>query len=54
MIKTMIFLKFFKNFIHFWLCWVSVAAQGLSPVAVSRGSSLVAVLRLLLLQSMGS
>ena len=32
MIKPMIFKKFFKNFIHFWLCSVSVAAQGLSPL----------------------
>ena len=29
-----------KNyFIYFWLCWVFVAAQGLSLVAVSRGYS---------------
>ena len=26
-------------FIYFWLCWVSVAVLGLSPVAVSRGYS---------------
>ena len=46
-------------FIYFWLCWVFVAAHGLSLVAVSRGySSLRCVglsLRwLLLLWSMGS
>ena len=32
---------------YFWLCWVFVAACGLSPVAESRGYALVAVCRLL-------
>ena len=31
-------------FIYFWLCWVFLAAQGLSLIAVSRGYSLVEVL----------
>ena len=30
-------------FIYFWLCWVFVAARGLSPVGASGGYSLVAV-----------
>ena len=34
-------------FIYFWLKWVFTAAQGLPPAAVSRGSSPVAVCRLL-------
>ena len=38
------FLRF--NFIYFWLCWVFVAARGLSLVMVSRGYTVV-VLRLL-------
>ena len=40
---------FFKNIfkMYSWLCWVFVAALGLSLVAVSRGDSLVAVYRLL-------
>ena len=29
----------FILFIYFWLCWVFVAARGLSLVAVSRGYS---------------
>ena len=37
---------FFK-FIYFWLCWVFIAACGLSLVEVSRGCSLVAMSRLL-------
>ena len=53
---------FFINlflFIYFWLCWVFVAARGLSPVAVSRGYSLLrcacfSLRWLLLLPSMGS
>ena len=35
--------------IYFWLCWVFVAVQGLSLVAESGGSSLVAVCRLLIM-----
>ena len=31
-------------FFYFWLCWVFVAAHGLSLVPVSRGSSPLAVL----------
>ena len=39
---------FFFSFIYlFWLCWVFLTAHGLSPVAESRGYSLVAVLGLL-------
>ena len=40
---------FFKNILkmYSWLCWVFVAALGLSLAAVSRGDSLVAVYRLL-------
>ena len=46
-------------FIYFWLCWVFVAAHGLSLVAVSRGYSLLrcasfSLQWLLLLRSMGS
>ena len=44
-------------FIYFWLCWgreVFVAAHRLSLAAASRGSSLVVVHGLLLLQSVGS
>ena len=26
-------------FIYFWLCWVSVTAPGLAPVAVSEGGA---------------
>ena len=38
----------FFSFIYlFWLCWVFLAAHGLSPVAESWGYSLVAVLGLL-------
>ena len=40
--------KFFKLFICFWLCWVFIAACGLSLVAASRGYSLVAVWGLLI------
>ena len=35
-------------FIYFWLCWVFVAACGLSLVVASRGYSLVVVSRLLI------
>ena len=41
---TFSFFYFLKNF---WLCWVFVAARGLSLVAASRGYSLVAVRGLL-------
>ena len=44
--------NFFKQssgiLFFFWLCWVFIAAQGLSLVTVSRGSSLVAVHRFLI------
>ena len=43
---TFFFFKFYL-FIYVWLCWVSVAMEGLFLVAVSRGHSLVAVLGLL-------
>ena len=36
------FFSFFKKnylFIYFWLCWVFVSVQGLSPVAASGGHS---------------
>ena len=33
------FFLFFNLFIYFWLCWVFVSAQGLSPVAASGGHS---------------
>ena len=36
------------NFSYFWLCWVFVAAHSFSLVAVSKGSSLVAVRKLLI------
>ena len=46
-------------FFHFWLCWVFIAAHGLSLVAVSRGYSSLwcagfSLQWLLLLRSMGS
>ena len=46
------FMLFFRHahavlFVYFWLCWVSVAACGLSLVLESRGCSLVAACRLL-------
>ena len=31
---------FLKKLIYFWLCWVFIAARGLSLVAASRGYSL--------------
>ena len=33
------FFKFIYLFIYFWLCWVFVSAEGLSPVAASGGHS---------------
>ena len=39
--------NFIYSFINFWLCWVFVAACGLSLVLGSRGYSLVVVHRLL-------
>ena len=33
------FYKFIYLFIYFWLCWVFVSVQGLSPVAASGGHS---------------
>ena len=36
-------MPFLKVRFYFWLCWVSVAACGLSLVAVSEGCSLVPV-----------
>ena len=46
----LIFLRFKKKlFIYFWLCWVFTAAQVLSPVAESKGYSLVAVYGLLIM-----
>ena len=43
--------SFFKN--YFWLCWVFVAAHGLSRVEASRGPSLVVVLGLLVVAERG-
>ena len=43
--------NFFKQspgILFFWLCWVFIAAQGLSLVTASGGSSLVAVHRFLI------
>jgi len=40
-------MPFLKVRFYFWLCWVSVAACGLSLVAVSEGCSPVAVRGLL-------
>ena len=38
--KENIYIFFFINlFIYFWLCWVFVSVQGLSPVAASGGHS---------------
>ena len=34
-----VFSEFFFFLIYFWLCWVFVAARGLSLVAASRGHS---------------
>ena len=38
----------FILFIYFWLCWVFVAAHGLSLVVVSRGLLFIAVCGLLI------
>ena len=38
---------FFKVFIHFWLCWVFIAALEFSLVPVSRDHPLVVECRLL-------
>ena len=43
-----IFLSRVQEFFFFWLCWVFIAAQGLSLVTASGGSSLVAVHRFLI------
>ena len=43
-----LFLNTFYLFIYFWLCWVFVAAPGLSLVVVSRGYSLDLVCGLLI------
>ena len=56
--KPVTFSYSLKKIIYFWLCWVFVAAYGLSPVSVSEGySSLLcsgfSLQWLLLLQSMG-
>ena len=54
-----LFLYKFIYFIYFWLCWVFVAARGLSLVAVSLGYSSLrcagfSLRWLLLLRSTGS
>ena len=43
-----IFFLFTENFICFWLCWIFVAARGLSLVALSGVFSLAVVLGLLI------
>ena len=53
------FFFFFLKFIYFWLCWVFIAARGLSLVVASGGYSLLrckgfSLWWLLLLQSTGS
>ena len=59
-ITTYSFFFFFKIYLfYFWLCWVFIAARGLSLVAVSGGYSSLrcagfSLWWLLLLQSMGS
>ena len=50
---SFVFLFFFNKFIYFlfiyfWLCWVFIAAHGLSLVAESRGLLFVAVRGLLM------
>ena len=56
----LIYFFFLNKFIYFfWLCWVFIAARGLSLVAASGGYSLLrcagfSLQWLLLLQSMGS
>ena len=47
MVGAQIFL-FIYVFTYFWLCWVFFAAHGISPVAGSRGCSLEAAHRLLM------
>ena len=44
-LKKLNFSKRFYLFIYFWMCWVSVAAHGLSLAVVSRGRPLVMVSR---------
>ena len=39
LLKKIFFNLFFKNLFYFWLCWVFVAAHGLSLVAASEGYS---------------
>ena len=59
-ISTILLLLFLNYlFIYFWLCWVFIAARGLSLVMASRGYSLLwcsgfSLRWLLLLRSMGS
>ena len=59
-VKIIVFLKInlFILFIYFWLCWVFVAAHGLSLIALSEGYSLLWCVGfswwLLVLWSMGS
>ena len=59
-VNIYLFILIFKNkFIYFWLCWVFVAARGLSLVVASGGYSLLrcvgfSLLWPLLLQNMGS
>ena len=44
-----LFIYLFLNIVGvFWLCWVLIAARGLSLVAASGGYSFVAVCRLLI------
>ena len=55
MLKPIIiaFLRFIHLFIHlFWLCWLFIAAHGLSLVVVSGDSSLVLVHGLLTVASL--
>ena len=47
LVTCSLFVLFTVLFMYFWLCWVFVAAHGLSLVMGSRGSSLVLVCRLL-------
>ena len=43
-----LFFFFLNLFIYFWLCWVFVAAHGLSLVGGERGLLFIAVRRLLI------
>ena len=43
-----ILLFFFKLFIYFWLCWVFVAAHGVSLIVASKGLLFILVHRLLI------